>query len=107
MNELIRRYRKPDEIHVELARDLKRNRKEHWRRKKNHEQEALRKEAREALQKYANLNWKRADEIKYLLWKECGHTCPYSGKTISLKSLFDEPLFDVEHIIPYPRSLDH
>ncbi|MBX5496472.1 MAG: hypothetical protein IRZ15_14155, partial [Bryobacteraceae bacterium] len=36
-----------------------------------------------------------------------GKRCPYTGQSISLQSLFGEyPRFDVEHIIPFERSLD-
>jgi CRISPR-associated endonuclease Csn1 len=49
----------------------------------------------------------RDDVIKYKLWEECGRTCPYTGKHISQTALFGEnPEFQIEHILPYDRSLD-
>lgn len=53
------------------------------------------------------LNPRRDDIIKYNLWEECGKICPYTGKTISQAALFgSNPEFQVEHILPYDRSLD-
>jgi CRISPR-associated endonuclease Csn1 len=50
---------------------------------------------------------KRDDIIKYNLWEECGQVCPYTGKHISQTALFGEnPEFQIEHILPYDRSLD-
>src|SRR4030067_3348129 len=47
----------------------------------------------------------RADIQKYNLWLECKEVCPYTGTTISREMLFS-PEVDVEHILPYSRSLD-
>jgi len=53
------------------------------------------------------LNPSRDDIIKYKLWEECGKVCPYTGKAISQNALFGtNPEFQIEHILPYSRSLD-
>lgn len=44
---------------------------------------------------------------KYRLWKEQKATCIYTGKIISLSDLFNEDTIDIEHTIPYSRSLDN
>jgi len=45
--------------------------------------------------------------LRYRLWEECRNICPYTGKQISIESLFSSsPEFQVEHIIPYSRCLD-
>jgi CRISPR-associated endonuclease Csn1 len=109
VNAIIREYGKPDEIHVELARDLKRppkNRQEIYKR--NRAQEKRRDDMRKALQKKGIANPSRADIEKALLWEECNHECPYTGKPISWGALFGEHAqFDVEHIIPFSKSLDN
>jgi CRISPR-associated endonuclease Csn1 len=46
------------------------------------------------------------DIEKWLLAEECGWICPYTGKAISVHSLFVEPEFEIEHIYPYALSLD-
>jgi CRISPR-associated endonuclease Csn1 len=44
--------------------------------------------------------------LRYKLWEECGQTCPYTGKKISQSKLFNNNEFQIEHIIPFSRSLD-
>ncbi len=46
------------------------------------------------------------DEEKYRLWLECGRISPYTGKIISLSKLFTEEI-EIEHILPFSRSLDN
>ncbi len=96
-----------DIIRVEMARDLKANAKQRAEDdRRNKENEKKNKIAEERLGEYG-LNPTRNDIIKYKLWEECEHLCPYTGKTISMDALFgDSPRFDIEHIIPYSRSLD-
>ncbi|OQA32477.1 MAG: CRISPR-associated endonuclease Cas9/Csn1 [Betaproteobacteria bacterium ADurb.Bin341] len=112
VNPLIRKYGKPDEIHVELAREMKKSKIEKKRTiKKMRDQERLRQDAVSELKaqfpEFQTAEPKRRDIEKYLLWKECGGRCPYTRKTISLSNLFgDTPEFDIEHIIPYSVSLD-
>ena len=43
---------------------------------------------------------------KYRLWLEQGMKCPYTFKTIPLSSLLS-PEVEIEHIIPYSRSMDN
>ncbi|MDQ3192199.1 MAG: hypothetical protein M3Q58_11460 [Bacteroidota bacterium] len=42
---------------------------------------------------------------KHRLWLECNRVCPYSGEIINLTTLFS-PETEIEHIIPYSKSLD-
>jgi CRISPR-associated endonuclease Csn1 len=108
VNAVIRRWGPPSSIHIELARDLKRNRHDRIQlSKKNRDLERRRKEAQHELSQYCGPNPSRRDVEKYLLWRECNGQCPYSGNQIGLGALFGEyPLYDVEHIIPHERSLD-
>jgi len=77
----------------------------HW---KIIENEKRNKEIRERLMQDINIiNPRRDDIIKYKLWEECGKVCPYTGKPISQQALFGQnPEFQIEHILPYERSLD-
>jgi CRISPR-associated endonuclease Csn1 len=50
-------------------------------------------------------NVKSSDNEKYKLYLECGRISPYTGKVISLKELFS-PEIEIEHIIPYSKSMD-
>ncbi len=107
VNAFLREFGKPDEVHVELARDLRRSKRERLEMTDgNRKNEQKRNEAREYLKGCGMPDPKREDIEKYLLWMECGRVCPYSGETISHNALFVSPQFEVEHIIPYSRSLD-
>ena len=112
VNPILRKYGKPDAVHIELAREMKKSKKEKGHLiKKMRDQERLRQEAvfqlKAQLPEFQKDEPKRRDIEKYLLWKESGGQCPYSGKTIGLINLFgDTPEYDIEHIIPYSLSLD-
>jgi CRISPR-associated endonuclease Csn1 len=74
------------------------------------DEESLAKEGKE--EKFINefLRFARSvnprDKEKYQLWLECNRISPYTGKIISLSRLFG-PEIEIEHIIPYSRSLDN
>jgi len=44
---------------------------------------------------------------KYRLWSEQKAVCIYTGKIIRLTDLFNENTIDIEHTLPYSRSLDN
>ena len=111
VNALIGRYGKPVEVHIELARDLKHSRD---RRKRmadqNKENESARAAARRKIleemkdERYCTVG----NVLKVRLAEECNWECPYTGRAISMQALVgDQPQFDVEHIIPFSRSLDN
>jgi CRISPR-associated endonuclease Csn1 len=108
VNALIREYGKPDSIVIEMARDVKGSQNERDEiRLKQWKQEQENKRAEEELRKIGIAKPSRDDIIKYKLWEECGCVCPYTGKAISQTSLFGpHPEFQVEHILPYSRTLD-
>jgi len=109
VNAILRVYGKPHEIHIELARDLKRPRKERkelWKsfRERQGNRERL---AAEITKKTGLQQPTRTDIEKALLWEECGGICPYTGKSIDFANLFsDSAHFDIEHILPLSRYPD-
>ena len=110
INAITRTYGKPLRIRVELARDLKRGRdrrKRTW--KQNRDNQRARLVAADRITREAGIqNPSRRDIEKFLLAEECGWICPYTGKPIGITGLFGQtPQFDVEHIIPFSRSLDN
>lgn len=110
VNEIVRVFGKPEQIRIELARDLKRGRKERERKSKEiTAQTKLRDQARVKIFKEAGISEPRSSDIeKALLWEECGGVCPYTGRGIDFASLFGaNPQFDIEHILPFSRSLDN
>lgn len=54
---------------------------------------------------FQSLELEKNAKEKYRLWLECNRICPYSGKPISLSTLFSAET-EIEHIIPYSKSLD-
>lgn len=106
VNAIVRRYGRPAVICVEMARDLKLTRKQKEAlAAQNKHNERLNREAKEALQAMGVQNPSHDDKVKYRLWKECKAVCPYTGQPISLEMLFSGDV-DVEHILPYSRTLD-
>lgn len=110
VNELIKQYGKPDQIVIELARDLKQSKKERDKaqkeNKKNEEQNArLNKELTELGERQNGEN-----RLRLRLWEELGDSplnrcCPYTGETISKEQLFSAEV-EIEHILPFSRTLD-
>lgn len=108
VNELIREFGVPASVHVELARDLKKSRKDRQEIAKAHRnRQGERDEAAASLCELGIANPSRSDIEKALLHAECGGKCPYTGRSIGLAELFSKSsIWDVEHIIPFSRSLD-
>lgn len=107
VNLLVRRYGKPDAIHIELARDLKRGRDERNRIiKANRDREQEREKHAARIITDAQIpNPRPSDILKVRLWDECGAVCPYTGRSIGFHQLFGLDV-DVEHIVPFSKSLD-
>jgi CRISPR-associated endonuclease Csn1 len=109
VNALIREYGKPDKIAIEMARDVKGSMRERQEiAAKMRKNEKINDDARSRLIEDLNIHNPTFDDIlKYKLWTECNKQCPYTGKNISQNALFGpNPEFQVEHILPYSRSLD-
>lgn len=110
VNALIHEHGKPDVIRIELARHLKKPRKV---RKsisdRNRENERERDTARTAIIVESKIpSPSRTDIEKYRLAEECNWICPYTGRAITMPSLYGpSPQFDSEHILPLSRSLDN
>lgn len=108
VNAVIRAYGKPQVVRVEMARDIAMSPDKLARAEKQNKDNE--KQNREAEDKYRDVfpsgQARRDDKIKYRLWKECGGVCPYTGKAISMTSLFTSGQWDIEHILPESRTLD-
>ncbi len=103
-------YGKPDEIHVELARELKQNARERERATSNIEENKKRNlESANILKKDFNIaNVRKADILRYRLYeelKENGYKTLYSIKYIPRDKLFSKEV-DIEHIIPQAQLFD-
>ncbi|MCO6500329.1 MAG: type II CRISPR RNA-guided endonuclease Cas9 [Vicingus serpentipes] len=105
VNEIIEDYGKPDEIKVEMARDLKISKTK--RNEIRKEQKRLERE-NDRIKAEINLLGQRINHdniLKFKLWEECNKTCPYTGREISVTQLFTGEV-QIEHIMPWSRSLN-
>lgn len=110
VNAIIATYGKPDEVRIEMARELKNNaeqRKEMFdgMNKAQREHEDIRKK----LQGEYGLSYvSRNDILRYKLYEELrprGYKTLYSNKFIPAEKLFSKEI-DIEHIIPQSRQFD-
>lgn len=110
INAIIDTYGKPDEIRIELARELKKSAKE--REELTEEIDVATKkneEIKTKLQKEFGLTYvTQNDIIRYKLYEELknnGYRTLYSNTYIPQEKLFSKE-FDVDHIIPQSRLFD-
>jgi CRISPR-associated endonuclease Csn1 len=110
VNKIITVYGKPDQIVVEVSRDLKlsEDQKREVQReiKKNTDAAIARGEKLEEM----GVPNTGANRMKYRLWEDLGpaigpRCCPYTGKPISAAMIFT-PEVDIDHILPFSRTLD-
>lgn len=98
---------KPDEIRIELARELKANNEQRNKMTSN-----IAKATREHEQYRTILSSEfgiarvtKNDIIRYKLWLECNKISIYTGLPIEASKLFSKE-YDIEHIIPKSRLFD-
>ena len=110
VNEIAKTYGKPDEIRIEMARELKKSKEERELldaaiRKNTAESEKLRKELEE---EFGIQHVTRNDILRYKLYNELkfnGYKTLYSNTYIPREEIFSKR-FDIEHIIPQSRLFD-
>ncbi len=113
VNKVIEVYGRPDEIRVEMARELKKSAKEREEMTKSIDaahraHDAIRGEIAKLHPFNTGVRITRNDIIKYKLWeelKENGFKTLYSGVEIPKEKLFSKE-YDIEHIIPQARLFD-
>ncbi len=110
VNRIITVHGKPDEIVVELARDLRLSEEQ-----KRDVQRGIKKNTDAAIARGGKLEEMGvpntgANRMVLRLWESLGddvmtRSCPYSGQRISAGMLFDGSC-DIDHILPYSRTLE-
>lgn len=109
-NALSRRYCRPQEIILEVGRDLKIGRERKWElfqdQAKNQEKNEW---IKNELLKLGLVQPSGEDIKKYRLWEELApdglsRRCPYCGKAISASQLLSDEI-EIEHILPFSRTL--
>lgn len=111
VNTIIDKYGKPDEIRLELARELKQSKEE-----RNDADKAMskrqreNKEAEKKLEEHG-IRATRNNILKYRLFEEMGEKkheaiCIYCGNPVSFSAAMNGDEVDVEHIIPRSKLFD-
>lgn len=104
VNALIDKHGKPEQVFIELARDLKNSRdrrKQLWKDNEDNRKRRERAVSDIVAQLKSISRPSRADIEKWMLAVECDWTCPYTGQRIDAQSLLGpHPKFDIEHIFP-------
>lgn len=109
-NKLIDVYGKPDQIVMELARDLKTSEEDRKNTARRNEANEKANVARDALLASLGVEANGANRGRLKLWEELSsnpaeRACPFSGRVIPLSLLFTDAI-ETEHILPYSRTLD-
>lgn len=113
INALIREYGQFDKVHIELTREIKKSHKDRNEIKKGQEKYQKFKEevAAEFIENFGR-EPKGNELLKFRLWKEQGGYCAYSGFMGEKAYIQPEKLIadvkyaEIDHILPYSRSLD-
>jgi len=106
-NAIARKHGQIDAVHVEFTRDIKNSHDD--RRRIEKEQGKFRdakEEAREHATEILGHEPSPKELLKFRLWKEQNKQCIYSGDYIEPHKLADPYATEVDHILPYSRSLD-
>ena len=111
VNAVIAVHGRPDQIVVELARDLKLNEKQKEEHNRRIRETTRAAEMRSSKLQSEGIPDNGANRMLLRLWEELNpanpldRLCPYSGEPISIRMLFSGEA-DVDHILPYSRTLD-
>ncbi len=105
VNDIIRVYGRPDQIVVELARDLPMGQKtkSKYVKSMNDNQKRNDRCAKE-LEAFGIKN-NRENREQYKLWEDQEKKCLYSGQTIAQSEVFTGRC-EVDHILPFSKTLD-
>lgn len=107
VNAIIRRYGSPQAIHIELARDMKRNFADRQDIKKKQDNNwSCNDRIRQKVEEYKGSAATGQDIVKMKLYEEQNGVCLYSGKQLDIHRLFEVGYAEVDHIVPYSKCFD-
>lgn len=108
-NRLIETYGKPDEVVIELARELKLNKKQKEDADKQNRVNRAANDRRKKVLTEIGIEDNGLNRMLLRLWEEQrdgAHSfCPYSVTQISANKLFSEEI-EIDHILPFSQTLD-
>ena len=110
VNELIRLHGKPDEVVIEIGRNLPMGADDKRKLEKRQKEGLAKNErAREELKKLGHID-SRESRQKFQLWEQLAkepvdRCCPFTGKMMSISDLFSDKV-EIEHLLPFSATLD-
>ncbi len=111
VNALVGEYGRPDEVVVELARELKQGFEARKETERGQKQNQKRNEEADAKARELGIEPSGDTRMRYRLWLELGkdpldRRCPYTGTQIAINKLFSAEI-EIDHILPFSRTLDN
>ncbi|NOT66400.1 MAG: type II CRISPR RNA-guided endonuclease Cas9 [Methylotenera sp.] len=106
INAMIRKYGSPTQINIELSRELSQPYSE--RKEIEGKQKEFQAEKERTVKQFNDTFGRdpRGDEFtKFRLWREYNY-CAYSGAYLEPARLLEEGYAEIDHILPYSRSMD-
>lgn len=106
INAMIRKYGSPTQINIELSRELSQPYSE--RKDIESKQKEFQAEKERTVKQFNDTFGRdpRGDEFaKFRLWREYNY-CAYSGVYLEPARLLEEGYAEIDHILPYSRSMD-
>lgn len=110
MNKLIEVYGHPDEVVIEIARELKQSYEDRQRMRREHRENQTANETRSA--EIEKAGFVPSGELlrKLRLWEEQGppgdRRCPFTGEPITFDMAISDQT-EMEHLLPFSRTLDN
>lgn len=106
-NAMVRAYGEPDQINIEMARDIYNNFEERRRIKQKQDENKKINEEVEAELREQSIIQNNTNILKLKLYKQQEGKCIYSNEPIDITRLDEQGYCEIDHIIPYSRSLDN
>lgn len=109
INAIIKKYGSPDQVHIEMARDLSKSFDDRRDIKKAQDEYRDRNEKDRST---FNLEFNTSGEFKgrefekWQLYREQHGKCAYSLQSLDINRLFEMGYAEVDHALPYSRSYD-
>jgi CRISPR-associated endonuclease Csn1 len=107
VNALVREYRAPHAVHIEMARDLSRafDERKKIEKEQNEYRERNEKDKSQFFEQFGRTP-KGAEFEKFRLYREQHGKCAYSIEALDLHRLIEEGYVEIDHALPYSRSFD-
>lgn len=106
-NAMVRQYGEPDQINLEMARDIYNNLEDRHKIERKQEENRKVNEEAEIELKEQSIVQNKANILKLKLYKQQEGKCIYSNQPIDIRRLDEQGYCEIDHIIPYSRSLDN